>query len=426
MTQPPCTMKSAAIGSLAQSVVDQGIPAVLGMRYSVFVVTAAQYIGELYAALAKGREFGQAASEARKHLHSNPERWVNLQARPLQDWFVPVVYEAAPIRLLPADTPFALGTQQEMDPVQNDATLRRYVPDSGFVGRDETLLMLDRAFDDHPIVLLHAYAGQGKTATAVEFARWYALTRGLGRQPVVLFTSFEFHTDLTKVLDQVGQFFSGVLRANGIEWHRCQRTRGAAQPRHPTAPAKTRAVDLGQCGADRGISPTGVESAWTAAEQAELSDFLKQVKLDHATKVKILLTSRRDEHKWLGGIRHRVPMPEMSLPDAASLALKLGADKGLTRDTDRQLVSATQVLRGESLHAPCHRRSGREDGPEGQGADRGIRPGFARRRAARSKMSTRPRAATNPSPRRWTTGSATHSRKTNCPSSRCSTCSRAQ
>ena len=49
------------IGSLAQAVVDQGIPAVLGMRYSVFVVTAAQYIGELYAALAKGRGFGQAA-----------------------------------------------------------------------------------------------------------------------------------------------------------------------------------------------------------------------------------------------------------------------------------------------------------------------------------------------------------------------------
>jgi hypothetical protein len=49
------------------------------MRYSVFVVTAAQYVGELYAALAKGRGFGQAASEARKHLYHQPERWVGLQ-----------------------------------------------------------------------------------------------------------------------------------------------------------------------------------------------------------------------------------------------------------------------------------------------------------------------------------------------------------
>ena len=91
-----------AIGSLAQSVIDQGIPAVLGMRYSVFVVTAAQYIGELYANLAKGRGFGQAASEGRKHLKENPDRWVGLQPRPLQDWFVPVVYEATPMVLLSA------------------------------------------------------------------------------------------------------------------------------------------------------------------------------------------------------------------------------------------------------------------------------------------------------------------------------------
>ena len=84
-----------AIGSLAQEVVDQGIPAVLGMRYSVYVVTAAQYIGQLYAALAGGRSFGQAATEGRKHLQLNPDRWIGLQPRPLQDWFVPVAYEAA-------------------------------------------------------------------------------------------------------------------------------------------------------------------------------------------------------------------------------------------------------------------------------------------------------------------------------------------
>jgi hypothetical protein len=72
----------------------------------VYVVTAAQYIGRLYAALAKGRGFGQAASEGRKDLHENPERWVGLQPRPLQDWFVPVVFEAAPLQLFPGGTGF--------------------------------------------------------------------------------------------------------------------------------------------------------------------------------------------------------------------------------------------------------------------------------------------------------------------------------
>jgi hypothetical protein len=101
--KPPASVHDEvrAIGSLAQAVIDHGIPAVLGMRYSVFVVTAAQYIGRLYSALAQGRPFGEAAGEGRKHLALNPDRWVGLQPRPLQDWFVPVVYEAAPIHLLP-------------------------------------------------------------------------------------------------------------------------------------------------------------------------------------------------------------------------------------------------------------------------------------------------------------------------------------
>ena len=103
-----------AIGSLAQAVIDQGIPAVLGMRYSVFVVTAAQYIGQLYAALAQGRPFGEAASEGRKHLALNPERWIGLEPRPLQDWFVPVVYEAMPMPLL-APKSGAPGLQLEQE-----------------------------------------------------------------------------------------------------------------------------------------------------------------------------------------------------------------------------------------------------------------------------------------------------------------------
>jgi len=318
-----------AIGSLAQAVIDQGIPAVLGMRYSVFVVTAAQYIGELYSSLAKGRSFGQAATEGRKHLYRNPDRWVGLQPRPLQDWFVPVVYEAAPLRLLPADKPLQPREQPEMDPVQSDEVLRRYVPDLGFIGRDETLLMLDRGFDDHRIVLLHAYAGQGKTATAVEFARWYALTRGLGPQPVVLFTSFEFHTDLVNVLNQVGHHFAPMLQANGIEWYALN-----DRDKRKVVMDLLRQIPLlwiwDNVEPVAGF-PEGIESSWSAEEQAELADFLKQIKLDNATGVKIVLTSRRKEEKWLGGIPYRIEMPRMSYSDAAGLALRLGQEKDIKR-----------------------------------------------------------------------------------------------
>jgi hypothetical protein len=319
-----------AIGSLAQAVVDQGIPAVLGMRYSVYVVTAAQYIGQLYAALAKGRSFGQAATEGRKHLQLNPDRWVGLQPRPLQDWFVPVAYEATPIELFPSGQTVALGEQQELDPVQLNRALLRYVPEEGFIGRDETLLALDRAFDNHRVVLLHAYAGQGKSSTAIEFARWYSVTGGLGEQPLVLLASFESHTDLNDLLNQIGQPFAPMLEAQGIHWSAVN----DPEERRQLVLQLLRLIPilwiLDNIEPVPGF-PEGTESQWTAAEQNDLRDFLKQLKLDSASKVKILLTSRRDETKWLGKTPHRIPMPRMRNSDAARLALKLGEEKNLKR-----------------------------------------------------------------------------------------------
>lgn len=330
-----------AIGSLAQAVVDQGIPAVLGMRYSVFVVTAAQYIGELYAGLGKGWGFGQAAGEARKHLQRNPERWVGLHPHPLQDWFVPVVYEATPLHLLPPAPPLApslaLGGQPSLDLVQANPALLRYVPDTGFVGRDETLLLLDRAFDAHPVVLLHAYAGQGKSSTAVEFARWYVQTgglggqpRGLGNQPAVLLTSFEQPTTLADALAQVGQIFASTLQANGIEWHAIN---DPAQRRSLVLQLLRLTPVLWIWDNVEPVAgfPAGTESQWTATEQAELADFLKLIASDRATQVKLLLTSRRDEQGWLGRVPHRVAMPRMSRADAARLAQQLGQERKLSR-----------------------------------------------------------------------------------------------
>jgi tetratricopeptide (TPR) repeat protein len=319
-----------AIGSLAQEVVDQGIPAVLGMRYSVYVVTAAQYIGQLYAALASGRSFGQAATEGRKHLRLNPERWVGLQPRPLQDWFVPVAYEAAPIELCPAMPADALGEQPELDPVQLNRLLLRHVPEEGFIGRDETILALDRAFDDHRVVLLHAYAGQGKSSTAVEFARWYSVTGGLGAQPLVLLASFESHTDLDVLLNQIGQFFSPVLAAQGIDWsatNEHDKRRQLVIQILRTFPVLWIWDNVEPVAG----FPEGTQSQWTDAEQSELRDFLKQIKLDNASKAKILLTSRRDEHSWLGRIPYRIHMPRMRNSDAARLALKLGEERSLKR-----------------------------------------------------------------------------------------------
>src|SRR5262249_2410076 len=198
----------------------------------------------------------------------------------------------------------------KMDPVPNNPTLLRHVPEEGFIGRDETLLALDRAFDDHRVVLLHAYAGQGKSSTAVEFARWYAVTGGLGAQPLVLLASFESHTDPADLLNQVGQLLAPLLKKPPVDWtapndhaERLQIVKRILR-QFPILWIWDNVEPVAGF-------PEGAESQWTAAEQRELRDFLQQLQLDAASKAKVLITSRRDEAKWLGGIPHRIAMPRM-------------------------------------------------------------------------------------------------------------------
>jgi hypothetical protein len=169
---------------------DAGVAGVVAMRYNVYVVTAARFIGEVYAGLLAGQPLGAAVSAARRQLAADPQREVGGEPLPLQDWMVPVVYEAAPLALLPpkaGDQQLSISLSQA-EAGRERAGLERGLPagpDAGFFGRDETLLALDRAFDDHRVVLLHAWAGAGKTSTVLEFARWYALVAFIARSGTV-------------------------------------------------------------------------------------------------------------------------------------------------------------------------------------------------------------------------------------------------
>jgi hypothetical protein len=299
-------------------VVEAGAAGVVAMRYSVYVVTAAQFVAELYGALARGRALGEAVTSARKNLNDQPERRIAYAARPLQDWSVPVVWERAPLRLWPpkpdaAPLKIALEEGAGATPGALDQALPAR-PDVGFFGRDETLYALDRAFDTHRIVLLHAFAGSGKTATAAEFARWYALTGGVAGP--VLFSSFERYLPLARMLDKIGALFGQALEGAGIHWDAI------------TDPTQRRSIALqvlqqvpvlwiwDNIEPITGF-PAGTASDWSAAEQQELRAFLAAAR---DTKAKFLLTSRRDEKAWLGELPRRVAVPAMPMQERLQLA----------------------------------------------------------------------------------------------------------
>ena len=309
-----------AFGSLAQEVMDAGVAGVVAMRYNVYVITAAQFVADLYSSLVQGDSVGIAATAARKQLAAQPMREIGFAACSLQDWGVPVIYESAPMTLFPKVT--GQGLTISLNPGQFEAMAQGIDeslpprPDIGFFGRDETLLALDRAFDTQAIVLLHSYAGSGKTSTAVEFARWYDLTGGI--EGPILFTSFEQYQPLARVLDQLGERLAPVLESVGVHWL----TLNDRERREMALQILKQIPVLWIWDNVEPIAgfPTGTQSAWSAAEQQELVDFLRAASQSQA---RFLLTSRRDEQAWLGELPRRIGMPPMPTQERVQLAREL-------------------------------------------------------------------------------------------------------
>jgi tetratricopeptide (TPR) repeat protein len=316
--------EAAAYGSLAQQVMQAGLGGVVAMRYSVWVVTAAEFVERLYERLSAGETLGQAVAAARKALADDPMREVGAVPRPLSDWHVPLVWERAPQRLWPARAASGLAAPQAAPHgAFVDPKLPR-APDFGFFGRDETLHALDRGFDDRGhfsqrVILLSAFAGSGKTQVAAEFARWYAATGGV--QGAVLFSSFERHLPLPRMLDRIGDVFGGALAAAGVQWHAIV---DEAERRAVALDVLRQVPVLWIWDNVEPVAgfPSGAASAWSPEEQRELADFLRDAA---QTKAKFLLTSRRDERAWLGDLPLRLALPPMPMRERRQMAAAIAA-----------------------------------------------------------------------------------------------------
>ena len=71
--------------------------------------------------------------------------------------------------------------------------------------------------------------------------------------------------------------------------------------------------------------PTPTDTIYTAAEQRELADFLRDAK---QTKAKFLLTSRRDERPWLNDLPRRIPVGPMPMHERVQLAQAIAEKHG--------------------------------------------------------------------------------------------------
>ncbi|MEH2250063.1 CHAT domain-containing protein, partial [Nostoc sp.] len=328
-----------AFSSVAGQLVKLGAKGVVAMAYSVYAKGAEHFIGRLYGELVRGECIATAVAAGRKSMSIEKMRPSPKGNLPLQDWFVPVLYQQEPYTpFVPQKTApsFAdLMAQADNTPASSKAV---NLPDEsayGFIGRDYEILRLERAFRQNHLVLVQGMGGVGKTELAAGFARWLDDTQG---REHIFFTSFEQGAGLSQVINQIGRALGGEKFSQIMPEQQDAVVREYLQT-HPCLLIWDNFEPV------NGF-PTGNEPLLSREERNKLKRFLKELR---GGKSWVLITSRREE-PWLDCGYSLIDLRGLSQADAQELAAKILQTVGVERkNLPAEYLELLQLLGGHPL-----------------------------------------------------------------------------
>ena len=199
--------------SVAAKLLEEGVASVVAMSHSVLVETARRFVEAFYTGLAQGQRVGDAMLAGQMALYDDTYRGkvMGAGALRLQDWFVPVLYQDK-------DDPQLFGVKVGEAAARLGAQRRQKQygalpepPEHRFVGRSRMLLRLERLLaqtaepqNQGGYGVIRGSGGMGKTALAVELARWLVQS---GRFGQAAFVSVEPQNvqNVQGVLDAIGR-----------------------------------------------------------------------------------------------------------------------------------------------------------------------------------------------------------------------------
>jgi tetratricopeptide (TPR) repeat protein len=192
--------------SVAAKLLEEGVGSVVAMSHAVLVETARRFVEPFYRTLAEGKRVGDAMLAGQAALFDDSYRFKIMGAGDLElrDWFVPVLFQEADdpqlFTVRPGEAAARLGRQRR------ELQLGKLPPPPPhtFVGRSRALLHLERLLAQEQWVVIRGSGGMGKTALAIELARWLVRSGRFGR---AAFVSVETHNvqDVRGVLDAIGR-----------------------------------------------------------------------------------------------------------------------------------------------------------------------------------------------------------------------------
>lgn len=206
--QSAVSSEDDALSSVASHLIRAGVDAVVAMSANVLVATAVRYSEVFYRGLGAGVPVLMAQKAARKALHDDPHRHLhyrhqNEQGMPVKidDWWLPHFYQQRPLVLEPGHEKGK--TKLSFRPLQLELLTE---PRFGFYGRARELLQIERWLRRGKLVVIHGFAGVGKTALAREAARWFVDTKMYDN---ACFYSFDHGGDAGKLLSVLHERLEG-------------------------------------------------------------------------------------------------------------------------------------------------------------------------------------------------------------------------
>ena len=195
-------------GSVASELLQAGVASVIAMTHSVLVATAWRFVAAFYGKLAAGSRVGEAMLAAQQRLHDDDFRAHIFGAGELrlQDWFVPVLFQEKDDRQMFTSLPSGQAKAITAERQQNRLGELPKPPATGFIGRSRELLSLQRLLSRQRWALVCGNGGEGKTALAVEFARWRVESQQINR---AAFVSVEIDSNPAAVLNALARQLVG-------------------------------------------------------------------------------------------------------------------------------------------------------------------------------------------------------------------------
>ena len=326
-----------AFASVAASLQRAGVRSVVAMAYSLYVSAAEQFIPPFYERLFASGSVTEAVRAGRQGLLKEAGRTCARGRFPLEDWLVPVVYQQDPPQI-----DFAAQGQRaaEADTSRLPPEIREDDNPYGFIGRDNALLVLERALRRPPPgILIHGLGGVGKTTLAKGLVHWLNDTGGL--EAGCFWFTFADIRSSEYMFNRLIEALVGVNATAAPLDQKCAALLQALKD-HPFLLIWDNFETV------QGNPEAGIEPLLPAEDREQLREFLYQLR---GGKTKVIITSRSQESAWLNRPNcYRLPLGGLKSEERWTYCNAIVRDLGLTvKRDDQQLSDLMDLLDGHPL-----------------------------------------------------------------------------